>query len=306
MSVTVKFGYLPEQMSLSVSDVRIESLPNLETKISEVESSPQVSRDWIHSPIQGTKVLGTTEPVVKPYPARVFSLPKTHRITHLSATVPHQIEFLVWVLSFLKGIRLTTTEAGFLDATPLTPGTLVDFIVTKGSLNHALQSADAFWNSNQDHPEVPARFSAAIHSMFLSNNRYLLTFEQFIYAYIALDACFSILTSTDPQHPKKPIPHSQRLKWMCESQNMPVPDWAEPNSKGKTQVSILRNESIHEALFAQQPLGFADHAIRAALDLPLQMTNLCSRLLVAILKINAPTYIKSSVSTRQRYRLGGG
>jgi hypothetical protein len=51
----------------------------------------------------------------------VFGLPKTHTISLGDAnTAPGYLEFCMWALSFFLGIRLTTTEAGFLDATAIT------------------------------------------------------------------------------------------------------------------------------------------------------------------------------------------
>ena len=63
------------------------------------------------------------------YAARIFGLPKTHSITHAAPDSVDHVEFHVWGLSFFTGMRLTTTEAGFVDATPIKPGKLVDFVL---------------------------------------------------------------------------------------------------------------------------------------------------------------------------------
>ena len=56
-----------------------------------------------------------------PYASRVFGLPKTHLIEHAEATNQDHLDFHLWALSFFVGMRLTATDAGFLDATPLKP-----------------------------------------------------------------------------------------------------------------------------------------------------------------------------------------
>ena len=72
-------------------------------------------------------------------------------------------------------------------------------------------------------------------------------------------------------------------------------------------MSIVRNDTLHEALFFEEPLGFAlyggnDPKERAG-HVPLQMEALACRLLVALLGKPDVAYVKSSVDTRQMHHL---
>lgn len=59
-------------------------------------------------------------------PGRVSGLPHAHLIEHATGACEDHLDFRIWALSFFVGRRLTPTEAGFLDTTPLKPGKLVD------------------------------------------------------------------------------------------------------------------------------------------------------------------------------------
>jgi hypothetical protein len=47
----------------------------------------------------------------------VFGLPKRHVIEHAAADSDDHLTFHLWAFSFFTGMRLTATEAGFVDAT---------------------------------------------------------------------------------------------------------------------------------------------------------------------------------------------
>ena len=88
----------------------------------------------------------------RPYPNRIFGLPKTHTLAHAAADGPGHLDFLVWALSFFVGMRLTTTEMGFLDATPLKPRKLIDFVPSSREVERDLALAEQFWQANKAHP----------------------------------------------------------------------------------------------------------------------------------------------------------
>lgn len=52
-------------------------------------------------------------------------------------------------LSLFKGMRLTATTAGFVDATSIVPGKLVDFGMSSASLGKAVALADTFWQAHR-------------------------------------------------------------------------------------------------------------------------------------------------------------
>ena len=236
-----------------------------------------------------------------PYPSRVFGLPKTHVIEHSVATSPDHLEFHVWALSFFLGIRLTTTEAGFLDATPSGSGMLVDFRMRQASLVPAVALAEDFWHANHSVQHRSKQFAAAVHALFLSQAPRGLEVERFLYLYAAIDACYALaksLTNTNDRHS-----HAARIQWLCEQFDLITPAWAQVPQSGGSVVSAIRNFAVHEALFMDDPLGFAVSADAAHNHITDEMTALLCRLLVVLLGAGNSIYARTSVDTGQKYPL---
>ena len=229
---------------------------------------------------------------------------KTHSIEHTNCTRSEQLEFHIWVLSFFTGIRLTTTDAGFLDATPVKTGKLVDFVLTNTPLEKLFELAETFWNRIvlRD-SENPKRFAAAIHALFLSQYPHALSFERFIYLYTALDATFKVAKSLRRHGVRCPRSHAGRIRWMCEQLDIPPPGWAHPAPAGtSTRVTEIRNPALHEGLFLGEPFGFSSDP--ATSHLVREMKALSCRVLVALVVDGRNTpYLKSSVKDRQRVGL---
>lgn len=296
-----EFGYHPGSLLLRAGPVAVEPLPNLAETVSNVETGEGIEKDWIYAPPQQVRDFGTDSIRTLPYPSRVFGLPKTHAIEHASADSVDHMTFHLWVLSFFTGMRLTSTEAGFVDATPIKPGKLVDFVLFGNSLVKSVELAEAFWLANRTDPQRAQLFGAAVHALFLGQNPIYLQFERFIFLYTAFDACFALANSMRP--PATRVSHAQRVAWMCSLFGMVTPPWADPVSSSGSAVATLRNATVHEALFVGQPLGFAVHGVGTNENLTLEMKALICRLLVALLGGVHADYVRSPIDTRQRHGL---
>ncbi len=92
---------------------------------------------------------------------------------------------------------------------------------------------------------------------------------------------------------------------MCSHFKMTTPPWAvvQSGKRGSDEVAALRGETLHEALFMGQPLGFAVHGIGTNQNLTLDMEALVCRLLVALLGASASDYVRSPINTRMTYLL---
>ena len=294
------FGFLPAELAFRVSHIVIQTRPDLEEAIASVRQSEGIEDDWIYAPPQQQILNGMVREL--PYPSRVFGLPKTHVITQ--SDQGHglwQLQFYVWALSFFLGMRLTTTEAGFLDATPIVPGNLIDFSLPSQDLPKAIALADEFWLLHRSNPAHAKRFAAAVHALFLGQCPQYLQFERFIYLYTALDACYALTAASIGLRRKKPS-HSARIAWMCDQFGIPIPHWA-LKTGSSAEIANLRNPIMHEALFVGEPFGFAIHGVGLNQNLPLEMKCLLCRLLVALIGGEQTAYIKSPVNRRVRYRL---
>ena len=287
-------------MDIHAGPITVKPLENLAEIVGQIEASDGIESGWIYAPFQEVRGL-TGEIRICSYTSRVFGLPKTHVIVHAAADSDEHVAFHLWTLSFFSGLRLTATEAGFIDATPLKPGTLVDFVLLESSLVKSIELAEAFWNANRSEPQRARLFAAAVHALFLGQSPRNLQFESFLFLYTALDACYALAESLRP--PSRRLTHADRVAWMCNLFGMTTPLWADLNASRKTEVATIRNATMHEALFMGEPLGFALHGIGTNQSLTLEMEALICRLLVALLGGDKAEYVRSPIYTRLRYSL---
>lgn len=304
--ISAEFGYYPRSCDLDADRFSIRTLADLNESMATVNEHPGVVRHWIYPGAQRQRNVFNGKTRAMPYSSRVFGLPKTHVLTLNHTTNPEDLEFVVWCLSFFSGMRMTTSQAGFLDATPMQPGKLVDFVLRGGCnegdiVNLALNYLDV----ERGNQRATKRVAAVIHALFLSQYPQSLSFERFQYLYMALDACYKVIAVKETKRPD--ASHGGRVQWMCEKFAIPVPSWARDAQKAPSALSVVRNDAFHEALFFDEPLGFSIHGSnQPAADhgnTSLQMQALICRLLVAILGKHTNSYVTSPVDTRQRHGL---
>lgn len=303
---SIELGYCPLHFDIRIGDISLTDLPDQEQSVASIVASQTVHQNWLYAPSQPQWDFMSGQTRTLPYSARVFGLPKTHVLTHENAESIERLEFLVWCIGFFIGMRLTTTERGFVDATPIKPGKLNDFVLSNCKLDDAFALSDKFWQAHAQDERNIKRVMGIIHALFLSQYPPYLQFEEFTYLYMALDACVA-LTSSIYGEPSSRLFHARRVAWMCEQFEMPVPDWAQPDARNKTDISIVRNDTIHEALFFEEPLGFAIYGGNSCSshhrNVPLEMRALTCRLLVALLGKPDCDYVTSAVNTRQKHGL---
>lgn len=295
-----EFGFYPEPIEIDTKPIKIRPLREHEAIVKQVLGCDRVHDGWMYAPMQGVRTLGSDKLSQRPYSARVFDLPKTHITEYANSVSDEHIDFLVWVLSFFLGIRLTTNEAAYLDATPVKAGKLVDFVLVEDSLIRAVELAEVFWMANSGRNKAASRFVAALHALFLGQNPQGLQFERFIYLYTAIDACFALAKSL--KQSKTDCRHADRIAWMCCEFGLKSPDWATRSVGGRVEVSAIRNDALHEALFMDAPFGFALHGEGTPVNITHEMSALVCRLLVALIGGDAE-YVGTPVNSRQRMGL---
>lgn len=303
--IFVEFGYYPIHCDMETDQFSILTLSGHEARVTTIIGDASVIKDWLYPGAQQHLDFTSGNLRSMPYSARVFGLPKTHVLALHRSESQDDINFVVWCLSFFTGMRLTTTERGFLDATPIRPGKLVDFALHRCTITDAIQLALNFLELERGDPYAPKRVAAVIHALFLAQYPQNLPFEQFQYLYMALDACFRLLEVKDAPKPRPT--HAGRIQWMCEKFDIPVPKWAESTMADPSSLSIVRNNTIHEAIFFDEPLGFSIYGGNKPdvnpSNVPLQMKALVCRLLVAILGRADVSYVKSAVNSRMIHSL---
>ena len=262
-----KFGFFTEALDLDCGDIKISTLPKTKEIRKEINKYPNVYKDIIYGPrLQLNKehinFKDNTEEksIIKlPYSSYIFPLPNTHVIKSKRIKDERYIDFLIWVLSFFVGVRLTTvaTKNGFIGYAPLKRGYLTDFFC--GDLCSAIDLGRKFWRSDTYGKANSKNLVSALHTLYIMQkpHQLQLQFEEFIYSYLAIDTCYSIVERMNTK--KENIPHSERVGWMCKKLKIKIPDWAKckkkKGSKKKySKLSVLRNKVFHESLYAMYRL----------------------------------------------------
>lgn len=247
--LAAQFGYYPVRCDIQNGRFSVETLPDLDSRVADVAENENVHSGWIYAGAEQVRDFMTGNVTVMPYSARVFPLPKTHVLTIKKCESRDHLELVVWCLSFFIGMRLTTTEAGFLDATPVEPGKLVDFSLGRYTVEDVIVIALNFLDAYRKTPPAYKILPAVIHALFLAQYPQSLDFERFQYLYMALDACYKLMTVNDT--PPSRSGHAARIQWMCEKFTVPVPEWAKveksrrhyrssattPSTKGSSSMS---------------------------------------------------------------------
>lgn len=297
--IQLEFGYFPKELNLCSGPVTVSTLPNLLDTVSQINALPNTKDGWIYAPMQITQGL-SGDVRTQPCPSRIFGLPKTHLISHSSADNQEHVQFHIWAISFFLGIRLTTTEAGFVDATPCDPGKLVDFYSDNASLSNSIHLSEKFWVDNRRSQENSKLLISIINALFLSQNPLSLQYEQFILLYCGIDACYKL--EKNLSRINKKVTHEKRIDWLCKRFGIPTPNWA---AGGHSSVADIRNQTVHEAIYLGQPLGFAVYGGQnnTSNDIFIELQALLCRFIVAIIGFNSRNYVKSEIDTRQIYDL---
>ena len=202
------FGFYPHKLEISYGPIVVRSLPERQKTVQDVLASEGIERDWIYAPPQQVRDFMSGKVQDRPYASRIFGLPKTHQIEHAKCSGEDHLAFHLWSLSFFTGMRLTATEAGFLDATPLKPGALVDFLPRRTTLERSVDLAEVFWNKSASEPRQAQRFAAAVHALFLGQSPRNLQFEKFIFLYarsLGYPAACRCVGVSNPEDAPSPI-----------------------------------------------------------------------------------------------------
>lgn len=303
---SVAFGYCPLVLSKDSDSFSITPVENFNEVVAAISDDPHVVDGWIYAGPQQHRDMMSGKVYEKPFSARVFGLPKTHVLTLKRQNSSSELDFLIWCLSFFTGMRFSASEAGFLDATPIKPNKLVDFVTTQDGLKKALEKSISYAISHALEPRHLKIVASVIHALFLAQYPLNLPFERFHYFYVAIDACYKLSISQENRKGRA-TPHDQRIRWMCDKYGIPLPDWAVSEQGIRSEISSVRNNAFHEGMFFDEPLGFeiygGNQNSNSGVNVLLQMEKLICRLLVAILIDEDVTYVHTPVDNRHMHGL---
>jgi hypothetical protein len=121
-------------------------------------------------------------------------------------------------------------------------------------------------------------------------------FERFGGAYTVLDTVYWMHQTLGSF---EPVSHARRAQALANHFGMPVPDWATMNG-GTCALAALRNALVHEARYADAPIGFAHPVSHPSITL--ELGHFLTRLVLATLRVPC-LYIYTPVHSRQMHGL---
>jgi len=295
--IALDFGCLPIRLDLRAGDIAITTRADFADTMDGIEKSGRVHDGWMY-PTLPTLIGKRYGPF--PYPEPRYVLPLTHELRHDGMATADQLHFLIGTVGFLLGFRLLPDGYGYLQRTPMRSGLTTDLgAVDAGELAFCLPHADATWVALSAGQRQALRAVIVAYQTALA---YRHAFEQFTFLYSALDAAW--LFHRRARGLAEDGAHSARPVWICtDVLGIPVPDWAELPPKVSSQrrapspVAATRNRLTHEAVFEDEPLGYASQ--QGPL---LDMQALVSRAIVKALGIPCG-YVSSPTTSQQTHGL---
>lgn len=276
--VQVAFGFLkdPTQITWQGGASRIEALPNHSETVQHLLNSSQVHEGWIHPPLRPLQA-GKEKPLVP----NGFALPPTHRMYLLSSSAnDEEANFMIALFGLLKGQRFQRPEWQHFYKAPVA-SKLNDFQATDAQISKTLDIATGFWR--QHTPAVQKLAFGALH-WHLFAQLYEQPFERFNAQYMALDACAKLALKIRLPGYSKHLTHSKRAAVLCDCLDVPKPVWVFPlDGQTEGELARCRNELVHEAMYAGQPIGFANP--KEHYQMVRELTGLVARIFLRLLGV---------------------
>ena len=256
MAARYMFGFHDQPMEISNERFEITGAQAFDRSVEKVRTAKSAGERWFHPPL----AYSTTEKIE--VPAALYRLPSTHVLVTWERSLDQAFgEFLVLVLGFLKGQRFTIEGIGHLRPTPWKSGELVSFIPADAEILACLDRAAEFWDAHDE--ETRKLMFGAIH-WFLVAQSYDHQYERFAWAYTVLDNLHAIALKTTPDYAASSSGqrggHGHRPLALSDVFGSPLPEaFSDPGREKPNAASLVnaRNELVHEARWAGEPLGYA-------------------------------------------------
>lgn len=289
----VRFGLLTEPASLVWRGGSIEPLPDHADVVQDILSHQQHYAGWLFPPLRGVRRDSNEmkEPPNAPVP---FAIRSTHLLTLTDTHAePAAENFFIALFGMLKGLRLQREGWQHFYKCPTKRGALCDFYADNREIETMLDLAAEFWLRHTDTATRKIAFSAIHWHLFAQ--LYEHEFERFNAQYTALDACWALARKALAL-PK--ANHAERPASLARSLGLLTPSWALTGAQEQSacSLSLRRNALVHEAIYADEPVGFAHPAKERGMALELQ--NFVARCIFALLGVRNE-YTRSPVNTRQ-------
>lgn len=288
----MKFGFLMDRKEFECYGFSIKKMPNFDETIKSFYESALVSNGWIYGSsslirqsIEEKKLFFGGEPVAT---SRPFPVVCTHTIES-DIEDQYHLKFLILGYGFLQGVLLLPEGHQYLRRTPYKTGMLTGLILCRNDYVNGMNAINNFYINSS--AEQRRTMFAVIH-WFLMGQSYEYEWERFDQQYKVLDGLYKLNSEK-----MKAGSHSKRPIFLADMYGVELPEWAFLDENDKSsKLSKLRNNLAHEAVYADEPIGYAV----AGENYSLEFAAFNAKLIIASLGINCP-YLKANPENRSQW-----
>jgi hypothetical protein len=285
--MSLKFGFLIDKREFDCSDFSIVIVDEFDEIMSSFYECVQVSNGWIYGPEKElNKSYREKEKFKQPGPLvrdSFYRMSATHEIK-TNITDENHLRFLILGYGFLQGLYLTPEGYSYLGRIPYELGKLNGLLLIKDDYVNGMEIINNYFKSSSE--ENRNQMFACIH-WFSIGQSFIFEWDKFDAQYKVLDGIYRLSEITGVPHTKRPVE-------LASKYNIELPKWAELDSSEKrSQLSIHRNELVHEAKYAGHPIGYSYPSENYSLE----FTSFNTKLIAAALGIDTP-YIQADPNDR--------
>jgi len=286
----MKFGFLIDKKEFICSNFSIVTVDEFAEIMSSFYEYVQVSNGWIYGPEKElNKSYKEKEKFKQPGPLvrdSFYRMSATHEI-RTNITDEEHLRFLILGYGFLQGLYLTPEGYSYLARIPYEPGKLNGLLLIKDDYENGMEIINDYFKSSSE--EDRNQMFACIH-WFSIGQSFNFEWDKFDAQYKVLDGIYRLSGLSKVPHAKRPVELASKF-------NIKLPKWAELDSTGKkSQLSIHRNELVHEAKYAGHPIGYS----YPSQNYSLEFTSFNTKLIAAALGIDTP-YLHADPNNRSQW-----
>lgn len=283
----MKFGFLIDKKEFICSDFSIVTADEIDEVMNSFYEYVHVSNGWIYGPEKELNKSSIEKnkfkqpgPIVRD---SFYRMSATHEIK-TNITDEEHLRFLIIGYGFLQGLYLTPEGYSYLGRIPYEPGKLNGLLLMKDDYVNGMEIINEYYKSSSE--EDRNQMFACIH-WFSIGQSFSFEWDRFDAQYKVLDGIYRLSGIAG-------VPHSIRPVELANKYDLKLPEWAELDSMGKkSQLSIHRNELVHEAKYGGHPIGYSYPSENYSLE----FTSFNTKLIAAALGIDTP-YLQADPNNR--------
>ena len=284
----MNFGFLIDTKEILCQDFRISPLPDIDETLTKFYDGTNVSKGWIYGPEVELNKNSMEQKKFKlrgPIKCDNFhGLKATHELI-MSIPDNEHLRFLILAYGFLQGIYLIPEGNLYFNRTPYERGKLNGLLLSGDDYVNGMEQINHFYLNAK--PKDRKQMFAILH-WFLIGQSHEFPWEIFDSQYKVLDGIYKLSNIKAQTHALRPVK-------LAEEYGITIPSWAKLiKSKKVSTLSILRNELVHEAKYAGEPIGYAHPKDNYTLEFVAFNT----KLICAVLGLKTP-YLNMSPDSRE-------